>query len=411
MAQSNRSKRILIGRVAGIGVLFVLLLAGCKKAPLLQIADVTREDITAEISSNGKVEPITPYVARAEFVTFVDKVMATEGQAVSTGQTILTLESAEIRSELAQTHANLLAAKLDLQNAQAGGPPDQVAQLDAEKQQAKVTVENLERSEQALEQLVARQSATQEELAQSKAALAKARANLQAAELKRSALAQRAAVDAESAAFRIKQAQDQAESLERKVRSATVISPLTGTLYSLPFRAGAYIQVGDILAEMADLRHVRVRAFVDEPDLGLLEPNQVVQVNWDARPGETWTGRTEQVPKQVVARGTRSVGEVLCSVDNDKLELLPNVNVEVRIMVRERHGSVVVPRAAVRYDKGQHYVYVYADGRIHRRNISVGVASTAKYEVLAGLTPGEHVVLPGDRELRDGMEIRATEAE
>ncbi len=392
-------------------MLFLLLFAGCKKAPLLPVADVTREDITAEISSNGKVEPMTPLVARAEFVTFVDKVMATEGQAVRKGQVILTLESAEMRSELAQAQANLLTAKMDLQNAHAGGPPNEVAQLDSENQQAKVTVENLERTEQALEQLVAKQAASQDELAQSKAALAKARANLLAAELKRAALVRRAAVDTESTGFRVKQAQGQVESLSEKVRSATVISPLNGTLYSLPLRAGAYVQVGDILAEMADLRHVRVRAFVDEPDLGLLEPNQVVEVNWDARPGQTWTGRTEQIPKQVVARGTRSVGEVLCSVDNDKLELLPNVNVEVRIIVRQRHGAVVVPRAAVRYDKGQHYVYVYSHGKIHRRDISVGVASAAKYEVLTGLTASEHVVLPGDRELGDGMEIRATEAE
>ena len=38
--------------------------------------------------------------------------------------------------------------------------------------------------------------------------------------------------------------------------------------------------------------------------------------------------------------------------------LLPNVNVEVRILVHEEHGALVVPRAAVAEDKGQHYVFV-----------------------------------------------------
>ncbi len=46
--------------------------------------------------------------------------------------------------------------------------------------------------------------------------------------------------------------------------------------------------------------------------------NQGVQVLWDAMPNRIWNGKVEQVPKQVVARGSRSVGEVLCSVDNDK---------------------------------------------------------------------------------------------
>jgi multidrug efflux pump subunit AcrA (membrane-fusion protein) len=153
-----------------------------------------------------------------------------------------------------------------------------------------------------------------------------------------------------------------------------------------------------------------VRAFVDEPDLGSLEAGQMVQVNWDAKPGRTWTGRTVQIPKQVVPLGARSVGEVLCSVDNDKLELLPNVNVQVSIMVHERKGVLVVPRAAVRYDKGQHFVFVFRDDKIYRRDISVGISSTSSYEVLSGLTGDERIALPGELNLRDGMDVRAVEA-
>ena len=91
--------------------------------------------------------------------------------------------------------------------------------------------------------------------------------------------------------------QEQVQSLEEKVRSATVIAPVNGTLYSLPVRAGDYVKVGDVLAEMADLKHVRVRAFVDEPDLGRLRPDQDVEVTWDAKPGRVWTGSTQQIPK------------------------------------------------------------------------------------------------------------------
>ena len=176
-------------------------------------------------------------------------------------------------------------------------------------------------------------------------------------------------------------------------------------------RPGDYVKIGNTLAEMADLRHVRVRAFVDEPDLGGLEPNQDVEITWDAKPGQTWTGHTEQIPKQVVSRGMRSVGEVLCSIDNAKLELLPNVNVEVRILVNERRGVVVVPREAVGEDGGQHYVFVVEGNTVQRRNITVGIANASNYEVLAGLTNGDRVALPRDRKLRTGMEIRPTEAE
>jgi HlyD family secretion protein len=409
MAENSKRKWIVLGLAAGLALLVLIVLASRGQAPTVPLAVVAREDLSASIAGNGKVEPITATVARAQFPTFVEKVLASEGQAVHRGQLILTLDAADMRAQLAQARGNLLAAKTDLQNARTGGPPDEVAQLTGDLQKAQVSVANLERTEKALEQLVAKQAATLDELAQNRAALEEARASLQTLQQKKASLAQRATGTVESAGLRVRQAQEQVQALEEKVRSATVIAPADGTLYSLPVRAGDYVKVGDTLAEMADLRHLRVRAFVDEPDLGWLEANQAVQVTWDAKPGRTWTGHTEMAPKQVVERGTRSVGEVLCSADNDKLELLPNVNVEVRIMVRTRQAALVIDRSAVRYDTGKHFVFLYDGDKIHRREISVGVASATKYEVVAGLKDGDKVALPGDLELRDGMEVRPAE--
>lgn len=409
---ARNGKRIWIGLAvaAGLAVILLVALAGRGDVPQVRIVSTTREDLTASITSNGKVEPISPTVAHAEFPTFVEKLMAAEGQSIHRGQPILTLGVADVRSQLAQARANLLVAQSDLRNARTGGPPADVAQLNGDLLKAQSQVANLERTHTALEQLVAKQAATQDELAQNEVALAQARTNLNTLQQKKEYMARQAGVDVEGYELRVKQLQDQVQSLDEKVRSATVTATSDGTLYSLPVHQGDYVQVGQTLAEMADLRQVRVRAFVDEPDLGWLEINQVVQVSWDAKPASSWTGQVEQVPKQVVGRGTRSVGEVLCSIDNSNLELLPNVNVEVRILVRERPKALVVPRAAVRYDNGKHYVFVYAGDKIHRREITVGIASATKYEVVAGLAEGDRVALPEDQELRDGMEIRPTEA-
>jgi len=411
MAEKRKRTQTIVIVVAALVALVIAARILRGQAPVVPVVDVTREDLNVSITSNGKVEPIDATVARTEFPTFVDKVMATEGQSVRRGQTILTLDAADIRSQLAQARAGLLAAQNDLRNARAGGPPEEVAQLQGDLQAAHVQVANLERNEEALKELVAKQAATQDELAQTQSSLAKARANLQGLEAKKKDLDARASETVESATLRVNQAQELVDSLAEKARSATVIAPTDGTLYSLPVRAGDYVKVGDTLAEMADLRHIRVRAFVDEPDLGLLEPNQTVEITWDAKPGRMWTGQTEESPKQVVARGLRSVGEVLCSVDNSKIELLPNTNVQVKILVRERRGALVVPRAAVREgDKGQRYVWVFDGNRVRRRDISVGVASASKYEVLSGLAPDDRVAEPADEVLKEGMEIRPGEA-
>ncbi len=405
----NKRKWVIASVAAALGVVLLIVLAERGPAPQVQIVNIAREDLTASITGNGKVEPISPVVARAQFPTFVAEVKATEGQSVRKGQLILSLDAADVRAQLSQARADLLAAQTDLRNARAGGPPDEVAQLQGNLQNTETQVASLERSHEALAQLAAKGAATQDEVAQNQAALSTARANLQTLQQKQAALAQRASVNVESASLRVKQQQDLVAALEEKVRSATVIAPADGTLYALPVRKGDFVKLGDVLAEMADLRHVRVRAFVDEPDLGSLAQDQGVQVLWDAIPNHTWNGKVEQVPKQVVPLGSRSVGEVLCSVSNDNLELLPNVNVEVRIMVHQKQSVLVIPRGAVRYDQGQHFVYAYDGDEVHRRDIKVGVAGADKYEVLSGLAMNDKVALPGDVELRDGMKVRAAE--
>ena len=411
MAENSTRNKIFwaLGAVLALILLAALFLRR-QPAPV-SVALVAREDLSANITSNGKVEPISPEVARAEFPTFVDKIKAVEGQAVRRGQLILTLDAADIRSQLAQARAELLAAQTDLQNARAGGPPDEVAQLQQDLRAARIEVDSLDRTGKALANLVAQHAATQDELAQNQASLGKARANLEALESKKEDLAKRAAVSAQTATLRASQAKDLVESLEEKVNSATVIASLDGTLYSMPLHVNDYVKAGDTLAEIADLRHVRVRAFVDEPDIGALEPGQQVEVTWDAKSDRRWAGSVEQVPKQVVSRGVRSVGEVLCSVNNDKLELLPNINVQVRILVHERHGILVIPREAVHEDQGKRYVFVVAGDKLHQREVSVGISSASKYEVVSGVTEGERVALPGDSAQRDGMDVRVQEAQ
>ena len=162
---------------------------------------------------------------------------------------------------------------------------------------------------------------------------------------------------------------------------------------------------------MADLSKVRVRAFIDEPEIGALAPNQPVRITWDALPNRVWNGKTETVPKQVVARGSRSVGELLCTVDNDKLELLPNINVNVRINSKERDNVLAVPRGSVEGDGSKRYVYVVKRGELgkthlERREIHVGIADSTNYEVVSGLNAGEMIALPGDVDLKDGMPVR-----
>jgi HlyD family secretion protein len=412
MDQRKLRNRILIF-LALAGVVAYLLVRQSGKEPVARIAAVVpvRDNLVSSISSNGKVEPIAPFVVRAQADTFVEKVAAVEGQNVKKGQVLLELNVRDARAQLADAEGRLLRAQDDLRAAQGGGKGDEAARVAGDLAKAQGERDRLQRNHDALDRLIAKQAATRDELAANDLSLANAQAEVKRLTAAKQEFERGVKLDAGRGSLQVQQIQSEIASLREKVGGARITAPADGTLYSLPVKTGDYVKTGDLLAEMADLHRVRVRAFIDEPELGSLEPNEPVKITWDALPNRVWSGTTEVIPKQVVARGTRSVGELLCAVNNEKLELLPNINVNVSIHSHERNNVLTVPRAAVDAESGRRYVFVVDKNalgktRLRRREVALGIADSTSFEVVSGLGENEMVALPGDAVLHDGMAVK-----
>ncbi len=413
MDRRLRNRIVIFLVLAGVAAFVLVRLSG--RQPVAKISAVApiREDMASSIDSNGKVEPILPFVMRAQLDTFVNTVSVVEGQQVKKGQLLLQLDVKDAQAQLAEARAKLLRAEDDLRAAKAGGRADDAARASGDLAKAQADRDHLQTIHDALVRLIAKQAATQDELANNELALAKANAEVARLAGAKKEFGLDLTLSASRAALQVQQAQSEVASLEEKVRDGRITAPANGTLYSLPVKTGDYVKLGDLLAEMADLHQVRVRAFIDEPELGGLQPNEPVKITWDALPNRVWDGRTEIIPKAVVPRGTRSVGQLLCSVNNDALQLLPNINVNVRINAQERKNVLSVPRGAVETENGRRYVFVVkknplavSQTTLEKREIQVGIADTTSYEVTSGLQEGDLVAMPGDVELRDGMSVK-----
>lgn len=408
--------RILIFLLLAGAVAFALVqLSGRQPAAKISAVIPTRANLVSSITSNGKVEPISPYVIRAQLDTFIQRVYAVEGQQVKKGQLLLELDVKDAAARLAQARGKLLRAENDLRNALAGGRPDEAAKVAADLAKAIAERDRLQRNHDALTRLLAQQAATKDELSANELQLKNAKNEVNRLTAVKQEFDRNTKLDASGGALQVQQAQNEVAALEEKVGDGRIAAPADGTLYSLAVRQGDFVKLGDLLAEMADLHKVRVRAFIDEPDLGGLEPNEPVRITWDALPSRSWQGTTEVIPKQVVPRGSRSVGELLCSVNNDKLELLPGINVNVRINSKERLNVLSIPRGAVEAEGTKRFVYVVKDGQLgvgkktlEKREIHVGIADATSYEVTGGLTQDELIALPGDVDLHDGMSVVVT---
>jgi HlyD family secretion protein len=399
--------------VGGLLVLIALLvfIGGRGSTARVAVADMVRENVSSVVSTNGKVEPILPRSFRAGYPTFVERVYAVEGQQVKRGQMLFALDDTEVQADLAQARADLSAQEEALSVAKAGGHASQLARAVADLQKAQASRDQLRRDNESLSKLVAEKAATREELEQNRLQLTQAEADVQSFEKIKQTLDQQAQLDQGRVALLVEHARVSVRDLEERLESAHGNAPFDGTLYSLPIHQGDFVKAGDLLAELADLRHLRIRAFIDEPELGQIDVNQSVEILWDAHPDRVWNGRTEVLPKQVVTRGTRSVGELICSVTNDRLDLLPNTTVDVRIHVSERPSALVVPRGAVFIEGDKRFVFRVEDGRLHRRFIKVGISNPTKIEILSGLSEGDVVALPGEASLKENLRIIAVRPE
>jgi HlyD family secretion protein len=381
-----------------------------KPAPSVAVARAQFGPLTSWISTNGVIEPVEPHVIASRVSAFVAAIPVVEGQSVARGDLLLRLDVEPQRADLARAREALAKAENDVRVFEAGGPAGERAQIEADLRTAEAEVEQARGQRDATERLVSKQAATSTEFAQARLTLERAEATRDALAKKRQALRRDSAAQENVARLAVRHSQEAVRVLEQQVESASVRAPADGVVYSMPAKRGVRVEPGTVLASVADLTALRLRAFVDEPDLGSVEPEQAIEVSWSGLPNQQWQGRVLRVPKAVVARGDRTVGEVICSVTGDGQRLIPGLGVDVRIRVFSSTHSLLVPRNAVRSDSGGRYVFVVEDGVVRRRPVVVGLAGAAQSAVSSGLREGEWVALPSDLPLSDGMRVERKDA-
>jgi HlyD family secretion protein len=378
----------------------------------VRLVKVERANLVSNLSTNGKVEPLDPQELRALLPGFVQNIAVKEGEHVKRGQVLVRLDRGEAVAEVARAEAALQSALAEMENVQRGGSAAENNELENQIQKARA-----ERDEAA--RLLAGSERLLKVNAVPKMQVDEEREKLQQVERDLSYLEQRRARrygerDREQAQAHVTDARAALDLARTHLASATAAAPVEGTVYSLPARAGNFINRGELLAKVADLTKLRVKVYVDEPELGRLAPQQEILVTWDAQPGATWKGRVERLPAEVTQLGTRSVGQVDCIIENPDQKLLPNINVNVEIITRRSGSALTVAKEAVLYDTAQsgpavRYVFVYDDGKIRRHDITVGIATATRVEIRSGLNEGQSVaVAAADAKLADGLRVRVT---
>jgi HlyD family secretion protein len=342
-------------------------------------ASSSQEGGATLLNASGYVTPRRRSTIAAKITARVDQMFADEGMHVTQGQVLAVLDQSDYKVRLA-------SAVADRDSTQA-----QLSDLE-------VNLSNAERELHRTEELTTALVSTQQALDTARTLVASYRA-------------------------RIAQTKKQVDAAEKRVTVAqqdldncTVRAPYAGIVVSKdaqrgemvsPISAGGgFTRTG--IATVVDMNSIEVEVDVNENYIARVRENQPVTSILDAYPD--W-----HIPSHVrtiipTADRQKATVKVRISFNNLDPRILPDMGVKVsflddRPVEQKKTPTLVIPKEAVREDRGSPVVYLYKDGTVERRAVKLGQTHGNDQEIIAGLVDGDRIVSKDLGSLRDGQQV------
>ena len=384
-ANSGGRKRLrtVVLIVFGLALLIAAVVMLRGRMPVVEVAAVRPGGdaaATALLNASGYVTPRRRATVAAKITARVVEVYVDEGMKVAEGQLLARLDDSDAqrrflaaKSQRDATAALIASLEVNLANAER----EFRRQEDLEKQ-GYTSTQALDLARTTAESLRAQIAATREQ---------------------------------------VRAADAQIQVAQQDVDNCTVRAPFAGVVVSKdaqrgemvsPISAGGgFTRTG--IATIVDMESIEIEVDVNESYIARVEPGQRVEAILDAYPD--W--RIPAKVRTVIPTADRQKATVKVRISFDKLDprVLPDMGVKVSFLAAEQPSGqaparAVAPREAVRDAEGKTVVFIFRDGKLERRAVSLGALRGTDVDVTAGLSPGDQVVVKGPDGLRDGQRVK-----
>ncbi len=388
-----------------MGLLIIVVVVGWRfsnEIPHIPTHRMARGTFEDQLTTNGRLEPSVWASARAEREGLLVAVPVVKGQRVVRGTPLAILDAKDAQADLASATARIDEATASIHTLQSGGRRRDLVEIEESLKQRRAEKSQAEKDLAVAERLVARNAGTLDEVRSLKDKIELIQLQISGLDARRPALVGEAELS--SARARLREAHSAAELARRRIELSTVRSPADGIVYQLDAKVGAYVSPGVLIANVGQVDTLKVLIFVDEPELGRVSKGMPVTITWDALEAKRWIGKIERIPTQIVALGTRQVGEVECRIDNPGGTLLPGTNVNVIVQIRKQQGVLLVPKEAVRTRDGVG-VFILENGTLAWKKVEVAGGNITSSIVVSGLKEGDLVALGPEAALKLGTKF------
>lgn len=200
--------------------------------------------------------------------------------------------------------------------------------------------------------------------------------------------------DVKRAEVELLSAESALKKAQADLTNAVMIAPFSGRVTSVSGKVGDTVSANATVIELVDLTQIEVQASVGQQDVVAVQVGQPATLTFDARPGESFTGKVSRIiPKRASSSGAVTY-TVFLAVDKAPTGLLPGMTADAEIIVAERKNVLTLPRRSVRATANStiNLSVVQPDGRIVNRSVRIGLVGDLNVEIVSGLQEGEQVV-------------------
>jgi HlyD family secretion protein len=323
----------------------------------------------------------------------VQKLLVDYGDSVHKGQVLAELDKQQILAQVNQQRASLQGAEAAARAAEADL---QHAKYDAEGPDVPLLKRAYERAQQMAKDGVVSPSALDDalknyEMAVNRQELGKANVISASAKLKQ-------------AQAQVAQAKAELAEKQEEYRNSTIVSPIDGTVLSRDVEVGdavsSILVLGSsatLLMNLGDTRQVYVKGKVDESDIGKVYLGQPARIKVESYKDKTFLGKVTKISPMGVEKDNVTTFEVRVSIDNATGELKSQMTANAEIILEEHKGVLMLPEAALLYDKDRKASVEVPDSSAKdgkkKVAVSIGISNGSKTELLSGLNEGQQVVL------------------
>lgn len=209
----------------------------------------------------------------------------------------------------------------------------------------------------------------------------------------------------------IRQRQAVLDAAQVNLDYTNIISPVDGTVVSRNVTMGqtvaASFQTPTLFLIATDLTKMQVDANVSESDIGGIKEGNKATFTVDAYSKRLFEGTVTEVRQSPQTVQNVVTYDVVVSVDNSDLALMPGLTAATRIIVDQRADVLRVPNQALRYipagsairEMDQARVWVLRDGKPVAVQVTTGLDDDNYTEIVQGeLKQGDSVIVSEQRQ-------------